>query len=1685
MPSLLSRLAALFPGFRPRATIPPVDPQLARLNLVAKVKEKLDETPSRPRPSGDEKLPLNWHGGVAGKVWFLPYLDSVTKDTPEIRAAMRLMWRDGYVVTAWEPQIRTVASEDWQVQPSEAGNPEAEEQADFCKAVIEDHVAGGMPDCVRAIVAGFGPDGFTLCEPVWSVAERGKLEKSVVLSALKARDCDQSSVRLEGDRFGNVQWVQSARTPGQDRFPIGEFVYSRYVTVYDEPLGMAAFRPAYSSYWMRDTVKKLRAVHHEKRMAGFLVGTYAADDDKAAVEEVLRRAKTGTWASVPEGVRIEALALSTASEPDYKSFDESLRDEIVSAIAFATLQSIQGNVPDARGDSKVQKAMADLGPWFLMARVQEAFNKQIFPKLIDYNFPFPAAGGYPKLTFGAVSNQELMELAQLVQAAQGLGLKPSRKHYAKALSIQEADPNDPGDALGGQQPGMGGMGGGMPPVGGDPFGGGGGGMPPGLPPGPGGGQVVQFSESEHLEVFKDREPVKWERQSNGTWKSSGGRVLSDEAYQRHLARVRGRELARNPQLPPPQNPDPEVATPRGRVAAPPTAGPPPGGPDLVLTGAAVASAVGGAKRRAKAVGRRVAKVAAAGKAGGLAAVKHALGTGVSGGLAYLGRKANQLGSWLADWDWLERNTGVGSAAAKWGAKVADRFGRVKAAFDAGHVGRGGRKLVREVSRLLGTRWSESRKKYGFFPALAVEAAMTLWGFGRSAAFIAFDVATGFQFAGITSKASMLLTGHVRRAVEYPAKLITEAATGKEFRARHRTVGAGRVAQAIEWAAGLSPRAERRARAGRFSLKNWALGVGGSRPGGGEITPKQALEWADAAKEIQRADLEGRPARGLDPATEGLVRRALAVSAEGSRAGYEAAAARDERNAARRARAAARKTRLGRALGRVGMSEAAPADPAGIVLDLREGIDEVRATLGLGPTEATDDELAGSLVVVLEEMAKGLEPAAEAFAEWESFAWTRGTTRRKTVKAVGTGEDEGKTLYGKKAEAALKAQRAGDGDFRVTGGLPGMRSRPAPSRPGKELTDVTQVRKARTRAQAPTPPSEQSATSPALAGTPAGGGAPPLWVPGAAELAKVRAGDPAATRRVQEKAVAEAERATAALQAPPPPAEVDKLVTAGLGKRAAGKVGGVIREFFKGLATSGGGKGISGFLGGAVRGLVKGLARLGTWAVKQGARALWSVAKYAARKGYELGSTPTAKVFYVWAGSIALAAGLFVSPVVLAHAGVIPWAAAAALAPAAAIAPRAVRWWAGRQAHKVMPVLGANRDPLPPARFAEPERAEGEEWETNGRRYRRVNGRTVRVPGDSPPPKSAAAGARQRAKTGGGLGDAAGRGFAGGGTLPGNDLAGAVVGAAVGAGAHVLGRARKWLGFGEAKDLSLAGPDGRRAEELTATARQELTRLFAEKARAGVERLLASGDPMGATVLFTDDELGDIAAGLSRTIATADLLGRARIRRRAKMAEALSRGHTFAEGDDPYHDFAEPVPVLVPAKAIEYVRSKVPEIDPGPDRYGSRLDRHATTMAIAADQTLLQKIQDAIVKELEGGGDATPDIDAILTNAGLHPGDPQYAEFIARSSVNDALTTGASDELQTAEMREAFPAWQYFSVADERSRPHHAARNGKYYPSAVSFGDVRGNGIDDVANCRCGFSPVHRSMMDRVRVETDW
>jgi hypothetical protein len=317
------------------------------------------------------------------------------------------------------------------------------------------------------------------------------------------------------------------------------------------------------------------------------------------------------------------------------------------------------------------------------------------------------------------------------------------------------------------------------------------------------------------------------------------------------------------------------------------------------------------------------------------------------------------------------------------------------------------------------------------------------------------------------------------------------------------------------------------------------------------------------------------------------------------------------------------------------------------------------------------------------------------------------------------------------------------------------------------------------------------------------------------------------------------------------------------------------------------------------------------------------------------------------------------------------------------------------------------------------------------------------------------------------------------------------------------------------EVALAGRDGQRAADLLAAAKRHGTELFATLTERAVRRILAmpASQQMQQPVLFDDDELEQLASMLGGTIATADLLGRSRVRQFVAKREAAA-GATGGEvvgqfadpparlgpDDDPFDIFPEPIPFQPPVKAVVYFNRLIPSIGTDPYRYGALLERHAFTLAAAADMALLDKVKQAITKKVQGAigsriagdpsaplGTATADVQDILDAAGVSSANPQYAEMLVRTNMMDAYNAGQTAEMARPEIQEFFPVWRYEGILDTRTGDDHRPKINKYYPSSAVFADVRG---PRVWNCRCCATPIFRSEWAELqakgaRVESSW
>lgn len=301
-------------------------------------------------------------------------------------------------------------------------------------------------------------------------------------------------------------------------------------------------------------------------------------------------------------------------------------------------------------------------------------------------------------------------------------------------------------------------------------------------------------------------------------------------------------------------------------------------------------------------------------------------------------------------------------------------------------------------------------------------------------------------------------------------------------------------------------------------------------------------------------------------------------------------------------------------------------------------------------------------------------------------------------------------------------------------------------------------------------------------------------------------------------------------------------------------------------------------------------------------------------------------------------------------------------------------------------------------------------------------------------------------------------------------------------------------------IDLPGRQGRVVDAYAAAAIDFGRRAIAKLAADALARHLRTGDANSLIMswrLFNAEEIHRLVQVYAAVVATAELLGRSDVRQQwaatlaahgelpAPLTEAVSNrlNRMFAAWLAPIREDArDAVQPMPPEAALEYFRGLTPALGVDVQRFGDDLRRRVFTMAVATDTTILQRVQGVIADRMQTGvgfSTAAADIQDVLRAAGVDRGGA-YAEAVFRTNTMDAYNQARTQEMRDPDVAAAFPVWEYVNPSDSRSRPEHAARNGKYYPSSVSFNEVRGVGAKDVIQCRCSFVAVSRQKWNRLK-----
>jgi hypothetical protein len=271
-------------------------------------------------------------------------------------------------------------------------------------------------------------------------------------------------------------------------------------------------------------------------------------------------------------------------------------------------------------------------------------------------------------------------------------------------------------------------------------------------------------------------------------------------------------------------------------------------------------------------------------------------------------------------------------------------------------------------------------------------------------------------------------------------------------------------------------------------------------------------------------------------------------------------------------------------------------------------------------------------------------------------------------------------------------------------------------------------------------------------------------------------------------------------------------------------------------------------------------------------------------------------------------------------------------------------------------------------------------------------------------------------------------------------------------------------------IEVPGPDGRELSDWL-----KIAILFGGWAlylaiHKSLTKWVRSGRPLIAWTDFDEQDRAAIQDAAGRFLAPSLLIGRAKLRK--------------AVGELESGEFRRLMKAARPLGVADSFAMFGPALVAIAQR-GETDDLQRRIMREVLDRTAM--IEQGIIGRIREGIDSdktlafAPTIERLLLAVGLAPQSQEaYLPMVVRTGVMDAVNDGQWDQFREEELAPAFPVWQYHAVIRPTSRPWHAIRNGRYWPSTTTFREVRGYGPVNVCNCLCNWSPVSQDRWEILR-----
>jgi hypothetical protein len=378
---------------------------------------------------------------VAGGTLRFPPWFNHTGETREMRRAYREMVAEPTLKAAVLTKALSVSQLDLQVHAWNPDDPrEVEANVEFGGYVLR-RVRGGTSRVVFNLLFPGLFDGWSLVEPKWAPITAGRWAGKWGWECVKSKDVRHVTPLVDG--FLNVEGIRSHVGGGAHVFDPADFLRWVHLPLFENPFGLSDFRAAYRAYWIKTVAWELRAQGLDRWVHPALLAQYTDEGQhRQALEAALANYRANGWLTVPTGVLIQALQVARSGESDFKSAIADLDQEMCIGVLGAFLQTLTGQVTDARGSAAVQKSTTELFMWSLAGDMSSVLTEHGLAPLVRTNF----AGVEPGYcTLGAVNEGDLKAYIDNCKALQEIGLVLSKKELYRTTA--RSQPVDGGDAL--------------------------------------------------------------------------------------------------------------------------------------------------------------------------------------------------------------------------------------------------------------------------------------------------------------------------------------------------------------------------------------------------------------------------------------------------------------------------------------------------------------------------------------------------------------------------------------------------------------------------------------------------------------------------------------------------------------------------------------------------------------------------------------------------------------------------------------------------------------------------------------------------------------------------------------------------------------------------------------------------------------------------------------------------------------------------------------------------------------------------------------------------------------------------------------------------------------------------------------------------------------------------------------